>query len=496
MGLPSTTNQKDTLGMANDYTHFWRNLLEFGDTEEHRRRNWNVYCIWRFNIISYPFVATENLKETQEKFNVVGFGGQETSALENFSNISGGPQALPDGSGVALESFMDFSNVEFDDDVSFAGRILIGADFRNTNFERNANFSDTEFLGITSFEGAKFRCANTGLWDGTSFNRSTFHNTVRFNSTEFGFKTRFDGATFHSGVYFRDAKFNPEAYRGRVPSGYVSFAGCRFDGDTDFACAAFEYGVDFAEVKFRDSVKFDGTIFRNIARFSNAKFQDTTSFRGATFGKPPRFFETELHEDVDFGQVDWKEAEQSYWRSKRRGDRLGSIENDADDAVRAWDRLALIMSQREKLPERHEFFRLKMRAQRQSDGRSLLSLTNLLFEALSDYGWSIGRAFSCWIGHIVLGTFGLVLTLAVYPACDRWNFWQAIWDGALVSFANAHAILGLASEGGYLHSARKNLYDAANAHFVLDAIGTLQAVLGPIFLFLVLLTLRNRFRIG
>lgn len=482
--------------MANNYTSFWQQLLEFGDTEEHRRRNWNVFCIWRLKVFSSPIVAREYLQETQDKINSASFGVKETNALEKFSNLSGGPQALPDGSGIDLESFMDFSGLEFDDDVSFAGRILIGADFRNATFGRNANFSDAEFLGLTSFEGVKFRCTNTGLWDGTYFTCSTFHNTVRFNSGEFSYRTRFDGATFRSGAYFRDTKFNPEAYRGRVPSGYASFEGCRFDGDSDFARAAFGYGVDFAEVEFRDNVKFDRAIFRNMVRFSNAKFQNTTSFREATFGKPPKFFETELHEDADFGQVDWKKAEQSYWRSKRRDDRSGSVEKDADDAVRAWDRLALIMSQREKLPERHEFFRLKMRAQRQSDGGGLLSLTNWLFEAFSDYGWSIGRAISCWIGHMALGTFAIVLALAIYPASDGWKIWQVMWDGALVSFANAHAILGLASEGGYLHSARKNLYDAACVHFVLDAVGTLQAVLGPIFLFLVLLTMRNRFRIG
>lgn len=73
---------------------------------------------------------------------------------------------------------------------------------------------------------------------------------------------------------------------------------------------------------------------------------------------------------------------------------------------------------------------------------------------------------------------------------------QLLLDNFFLSFSNAHAILGLASVDGYLHGARENLYSVAQSDCYLNAVGACQIVLGPVFLFLVLLTLRNRFRIG
>ena len=71
------------------------------------------------------------------------------------------------------------------------------------------------------------------------------------------------------------------------------------------------------------------------------------------------------------------------------------------------------------------------------------------------------------------------------------------WNSLLVSFANSLAFLRLGSEGGYLVGRRDALEKAAcQAGWVFETVGTAQAVLGPVLLFLVLLTLRNRFRLG
>ncbi|MDE0303408.1 MAG: pentapeptide repeat-containing protein [Albidovulum sp.] len=159
--------------------------------------------------------------------------------------------------------------------------------------------------------------------------------------------------------------------------------------------------MDNAE--FHAEADFTGIRFQATASFNNSEFQNTTSFEKASFGRPPEFFETEIHEDVDFSGVDWESAEQSYSRWLHRNDDPVSIRKQAGKAVRAWDRLALIMGKQDKLPERHDFFRLKMHAQRQRDGFTLLSAANWLFDTLSDYGWGVRRAFSWWIGHIAMG---------------------------------------------------------------------------------------------
>lgn len=64
----------------------------------------------------------------------------------------------------------------------------------------------------------------------------------------------------------------------------------------------------------------------------------------------PAFFSTTLHEDTDFSRVDWKKAD--------------THNIPVDYAIRAWERLELIMSKVEKPLDRQLFFRFKMRAKR------------------------------------------------------------------------------------------------------------------------------------
>ena len=83
---------------------------------------------------------------------------------------------------------------------------------------------------------------------------------------------------------------------------------------------------------------------------------------------------------------------------------------------------------------------------------------------------------------------------------------RLIWDcdiestyrtGNPLSRQKYHNMGGLGSAGGYLHRPHAALESAtADAEWIFALVGTVQTVLGPILLFLVLLTLRNRFRLG
>ncbi len=143
------------------------------------------------------------------------------------------------------------------------------------------------------------------------------------------------------------------------------------------------------------------------------------------------------------------------------------------------------MGRQEKLAERHVFHRLKLRARRQRDGTTPLSAANWLYDVLSGCGWRFGRALAWWIGHIAVGAVILA------------DGWPAVPNSLAVSLANSLGFLRLGSWGGHLHDAQYAL-EKASSHpdWVFAVIGTVQTILGPILLFLVLLTLRNRFRIG
>ena len=150
------------------------------------------------------------------------------------------------------------------------------------------------------------------------------------------------------------------------------------------------------------------------------------------------------------------------------------------------------MSRIEKPLDRHQFFRLKMRARRRTDGL-FLRVLNWLFDNIADYGWGVGRAFAWWIGHWTVS--GLVLFANTCPAAATAEWWKWALAALATGVANAHPFLLLASPEGYLAAGRK-LLEENDEWGLLTVIGTSEAVLGSIFLFFLLLTSRNRFRLA
>ena len=472
----------------NRSAEFWLALLKLGDSEEERRRSWNIYCGWKCGGIIEQLLTPGEREEIGEKLNIPSSvaGGIEGIFDQIAAEHGGHPQPG------RLHSYMDLSGKELPKYTSFAGRVLIGANFRGTVFSgRRADFTGAEFIGLTEFDGADFRSieSNGHRDHGSSFSRSTFHNQASFDRVRFSNTTNFNGAVFRDSASFSQIGFGPgDAGSDDPGGGIVEFDRAEFHGSVDFWKTEF-CSASFAGAEMKGAANFRNARFRGSINFNNARFRGTTSFADAEFWKPPKFFEAELHEDVTFTGADWKEAENFNRHASGHDNSKAKVRNDAEAAMRAWDRLALIMGQQEKLLERHEFYRLMMRARRHRDGRwSLSSIVNWLFDRLSDYGWGIGRAFFWWCIHILAGA----ALLTVGANCP-----MMAWHSLQVSFANSLAFLRLGSEGGYLHGPHSDLETAtAHAEWVFILVGTSQAVLGPVLLFLVLLTLRNRFRLG
>ena len=474
--------------------NFWLELLQHGETEEERRLKWNAGC-WVIFERHRDRLIPGNACEFQKSLGIHPLGAATQIRKELEERIGYLPE-LPNDP--VREHAMDFRKEVFQGNVSFSGRLLVGADFGDAEFMKAADFRGVQFLGLTSFRNARFPSTEPATPGVASFSSSRFHNTVDFTETRFPYDTKFKDVKFDGAALFRNAKFQAKKDRSGSPYRVSSFARSVFRVEADFSGSTFCAAAAFHGAEFRRAAKFEDATFQGKCDFNNASFKGTTSFANATFTRPPLFFETELHEDVNFSQVDWRIAESSYKRSRQinaSSERVRQVEKDAGDAVRAWDRLALIMSQREKLPERHQFFRMKMRALRDRDGRTLPSIMNALFDFTCDYGWGIRKAFLWWLGHIVLGALILGVAAVVCPASGDGSFWHNVGNGFLVSFANAHAFLGLASEGGYLHDARSALGDAVQWKWAFTAVGVVQAILGPVLLFLLLLTLRNHFRL-
>ena len=408
---------------------------------------------------------------------------------------------------------MDFSDHIFKEHVCFSDRILINSNFERTKFLSLADFRNTTFVGMAKFDNSAFEMRSR-------FDQSEFENTVYFRSATFKETTVFDGTRFKVSAYFEKTKFMAVPGVAGCSLGGVGFRNAIFTNEVNLREAFLEISGDFEGAKFEDAANFQSIVFSKNANFrktefsrvadfsfsefkqesnfSDASFESTTYFRSTNFFEPPKFFEADLHEDTDFSGIDWHRSEGSYtasfWSRIACNWNNGRMDSDivsASSAMQAWDRLALVMSKLEKSPERHNFYRLRMRAQRKRDGWGLVSLVNWLFEVLADYGWSVRRALISWLLHFV--GMGLFLFTQAWSSSEEWR--GILSDSLLVSFANAHAFLGLAGNGGYLYEARIRLATKIHDVSVLNAVGVLETVIGPILLFLLLLTLRNRFRL-
>lgn len=475
--------------MVDDHTNFWLALLKCGKDLEQQRRYWNGYLAWKLpNDVKFAIRNLGNPPFNQlMENNRLALNGEEKEELNVLAQENGGhPQAFASGH----IPHMNFSDRKLPD-VSFEGRILLSGAFKHAIFEGNANFRNAIFIESADFGGATFQ-------DGVLFDGATFEDSAHFKGTVFQCHAAFINSTFKAEAYFLDATFKHKlGYQGEVLGG-VSFNHATFHDSADFRGVTFGTEADFQHATFHRRTDFQYAKFERSVIFNDALFHAVTTFNGSLFKQPPKFFETKLHEDTDFDGVDWRQAESSYalswWeviRDCAARNRAESLALNTNSAIRAWDRLALIMSKLEKLPERHEFYRLRMRAQRRKDRCGLLSLMNWLFDVSSDYGWSLRRAVAFWAGHCAVMAF--VLSAGASPPPAKLKCRHVLWDSFLTSFANAHSFLGLASEGGYLNGARECI--ANQTGWILNAVGVFQTILGPILLFLVLLTVRNRFRL-
>ena len=341
--------------------------------------------------------------------------------------------------------------------------VNVPIDFSNVMFTKHTFFNGFVF-------GGEVRLDNT-----------VFPGVVLFNDAKFAGNSVFDGATFGEAVFMSAEFAGSASFQNAKFLKHVFFAHAQFLGKTEFTHATFTADVVFNSAKFVHGASFVNTVFAHKADFQSAEFRGPTHFHEARFGtRVPAFFDATLYEYTDWHGANWP-----------------SVPVDADKAreqIQHYQRLALVMNKLEKPDDRHLFFRLEMRARLRSDGWSLASGGNWLYERTCDYGYGLSRISTLWYGHLVLGAFLICAARAVEPMRKGLS-WQAVYEfvsdlpqAFLISFSNAHVFFGL--NRGFLQDAIKDW--ACVPFFNLIGIG--QTVIGTVLLFFLLLTIRNRFR--
>ena len=320
------------------------------------------------------------------------------------------------------------------------GREVDFADVDFTTEENKAiSFQGFTFPGDANFSVAKFKDAE--------FNEAVFKGNANFSEATFEVDAGFGWATF---------------------AGYAEFGGATFEREAGFDEATFEGKAGFGDVTFEGDARFYRATFEGDSRFDGATFAGSVDLNGSRFETVPDFRATnfEKHLTLHGIEVDFRRP-----ADPADADRYRRLK---DFAVAARDH------EREQM-----FFAYELMAKRGYETRGLALVPNYLYGWLSGFGRSLWRPS---IGlFVVWGTFGVLYSwIAVKD-------WSHIWDGLLFSAAQLFPFLG-ASKGA-LADAKAALFGNAALDAWVNALGMIEGVLGVVFLFLIVLALRNRFRI-
>ena len=383
--------------------------------------------------------------------------------------------------------FVDFGRSRFEGDASFTGSTFAGdAYFAGSRFERNAYFTKIGFGGNTNFAGSTF--TGTANFAGSGFERtayfadSTFVGNTNFEAITFGGTADFAESTFAGDADFAGSTFAEEAsfagsifeetadFAGSTFAEEASFAGRCFRGNAIFAGSSFKGPATFAESIFEETADFAGSTFGGAVNFNNSEYRGETSFQNVIFTVAPRFFATTLHEDTDWTGITWPDKP--------------ADKEEATQYVRRYDRLALIMSTLKQPDNEHQFFRLSMRAKEVRDGWGISTGLSRLYGLFFGYGWGLKHALGLWVLHILLGA-GYLWGMALWQMNQPLSCLTAL----AISFSNSLPFLGLQ------RGPAKSAYACSDTLTGFNILGGIQSVIGPILLFFLLLTIRNRFRL-
>lgn len=401
-----------------------------------------------------------------------------------------------------IKGDVDFTSAKFTNgDVKFIGAIFTGD---NLNFTRAEFFGgDVLFLSsefkvvLTIFIDAKFSNGDV-IFFGSNFT----DGDVLFVGAEFvGCDANFRDVTFKDcDVYFDRAKFNGgdtnfshAVFSGgsvsfnkvKFVGGKVSFYGSQFrESDINFDSAVFDgRHCDFRNVSFDKEVSFWKASFMRQCSFEGAKFAGPINLAGSHFKKAPDF-----RRSIMSAHFTLHEMKVEY--SNNPKNILGIFKQSAfstdTDKFRRLKELAVQARDHER---EQDFFAKELKAKRFYETTGLALGWSYLYEWFSDFGRSSLRPlfwlFVTWLGFGVwFGTKAVNFSTHTY---------ESLRDGVILSGALLTPFVAISRTA--IRDMQDSLYGEGVSLWWLDVAAIFEGLLGLIFIFLIGLALRNRFRI-
>ncbi len=327
-------------------------------------------------------------------------------------------------------------------------------------------------------------------------------STIYFYDLSFDKISDFSNLIFPLNVIFEEITFIDD----------VSFNNSIFLGSAYFIKANFPEEVNFRNAVFHgETAKFSGAVFNKIADFTNATFKRYANFKGSTFnGRTTfqrakfklhalRFYGVNLNNEIIWTGIErptlWKNEDD---RIDKSGEWLSYQDGHAKYKKRvtenqnAYETLAYLMDKQEKYHDQHFFFRQEMRCRRNLEW-FFIKPFYWLYQIFADYGYGIGWAFSWWVANITGGS-----VILMYLINDCWGYrdleyWKNLSCSISISLSNATPFAFISFKETSLMKCYEKLDHIDPV--LISTIKVTQTVLGILFLFLLLTTLRVRFRI-
>ncbi len=434
-----------------------------------------------------------------------------------------------------FEKSISFMSCEFLKHISFENcEFQFGVNFIACEFDAyKIDFSEASFEGVsTNFRRSKFGLNNEEASNATKYilfqsalffsekinfqdtefncdyqivfsNSFFFGETVSFDRSRFGKAwTTFDNSYFDakntsflsvkfegSDVDFRNVTFERDVnFSGiNVLKGNSSFQETKFKKNVSFLNVEFLGGhVSFREAKFLGEkanfqnilfggghADFLGSIHKGKTRFPGAVFKYSVDFKEATFVEPPDFRRSQIDTHFTFHKMKIVPFEQIVV---------------TDGTASKFCRLKELANRSQDHDKELEFFAYELKSKNKNQNNSFLKLAINFYDIFSDFGRSIMMPF-----------VGMVFTFMIYA-----NLYAQV---AIASNPNATNILGnahrysLAMLTPFAPSSRgaskdfREFFFKLDSYVWLDILSVSETVLGIVFLFLIGLALRNRFRL-
>lgn len=337
-----------------------------------------------------------------------------------------------------------------------------------------------------------FFCRNANVENNVEF----FGSTVGGNE---GYDIRLEGTQIGGDLYFTGAELNGCCLHDTKIGGNVWFTKAHVGGALQMQRAEVRGGLTMTDAKLAGpfdvrsskflSMNLSSLVFKDVDAgvfFSDVEVKGSARFGGINFKVVPEFFGARLHDDTNWTGVGWPPASKT--------------KEQAGENIRRYERLRFMMNQLKKTEDEQMFLQLSLREQRIRDGWfSPRTWFNLFYDLFCGHGYSVGKALSWWLVHLLAGA-GLIGVMfnRLKPAGGR-DCIAVIRDSLEVSFSNSLPFLGLnrtALKPAYEDLEGSTLTDWPLLNWVtFEAVWGSQVVIGSILFFLLVVTVRNIYRL-